>query len=90
VTVKLSSLPEGATRKIRVREATQLARWSDRTFYRHLPYFKTYLLVRPGKTRGTRLVDFDDFLAYLERHAQGLTNLETSKKESYGPRSSTS
>jgi hypothetical protein len=49
--------------------------WSRRTFDRNRPFFKTYLLARPGKTRGRRLVDYDDFVRYLEQRAQGLTNL---------------
>ena len=68
-------LPEGAAQKLRIEEAAQLARCSMRTVYRHLPYFKTYWLALPGKKHGRRLIDYEDFCAYLERRAQGPTNL---------------
>jgi hypothetical protein len=74
VTEKLISFPRGISWKLRVEEAAQMARCSPRTVYRHMPYFKTYLLTRPGKTRGNRLIDGADFCAYLEQRAQGLTN----------------
>lgn len=72
-------LTERPPRKIRVEEAAQIARWSRRTFDRHRPYFKTYLLTRPGKRSGTRLVDYEDFMAYLERHAQGEINVTSTE-----------
>jgi hypothetical protein len=71
----MTNAPPPLPRKIRVAEAMQMARWSERTFYRYMPYFKTYLLIRPGKKTGTRLVDYEDFCRFIERHAQGPTNL---------------
>jgi hypothetical protein len=80
VAAKSSPLSEGTARKIRVEEAARMARWSQRTLYRHLPYFKSHLLTRPGKTRGNRVIDYADFVAYLERRAQGLTNLTPERR----------
>jgi hypothetical protein len=75
VTAKSSKPIEETPRKIHIREAAQIARCSERTVWRHLPYFKTYLFALPGKTHGKRLIDYADFCAYLERCAQGLTNI---------------
>jgi hypothetical protein len=66
---------------LRVEEAARLARWSIRSFYRHMPFFKTYSLTRPGAKRGTRLVAYEDFRAYLERGAQGPSGHEEIKGE---------
>jgi hypothetical protein len=75
VKAKSSSLEEETPRKIRIKEAAQIAGCSERTIWKHLPYFKSYLLALPGKSHGRRMIDHKDFCAYLERHAQGLTNL---------------
>jgi hypothetical protein len=74
MTDRISPLLEKPPRKIPVEEALRITDWSRRTFDRHRHFFKTYLLAMPGKTRGRRLVDYEDFCRYLEQRAQGLTN----------------
>jgi hypothetical protein len=56
---------------IRVFEAAHISGWSQRTVFRHLPFIKTYRVKRPGTKSAALLIDYADFLAYIERFAQG-------------------
>jgi hypothetical protein len=56
---------------ITVAETIELTGWSKRSVGRHLPFIKSYLIKRPGATRGARFLDLRDLLAYIERGAQG-------------------
>ena len=55
---------------IRIPEASYISGWSETTVYRHLPYIKTYKVVRPGTTTGAVLIDYADFIAYIEKFAK--------------------
>jgi hypothetical protein len=55
---------------IRVPEAAYISGWSEPTVYRHLPFIKTYKVLRPGTTAGAVLIDYADFIAYIEKFAK--------------------
>jgi hypothetical protein len=55
---------------IRIPEAAYISGWSEPTVYRHLPFIKTYKVVRPGTTTGAVLIDYADFIRYIEKFAK--------------------
>ena len=71
---------------IRIPEASYISGWSQTTVYRHLPYIRTYKVVRPGTTTGAVLIDYADFIAYIEKFAKNPAATVAKKARKNEPR----
>ena len=56
---------------IRPDDVLRTTGWSKPTYLRHLPYLRSYHVLLPGTTRGTRLIDYEHLKRYLQQFAEG-------------------